>query len=115
MVLFYGLSGEGEGWSGEGGCNRILTLGEPRLFADIVSASMHYTPQSTERLQLLDLMLGMLRGCTVDVSSSLESVGSRFESNPRGGADTLPLYVVPRFVMYTASALESWANLRKET
>ncbi len=34
---------------------------------------------------------------------------------PRGGADTLLLYVVPRFVMYTASALESWANLRKET
>jgi hypothetical protein len=33
----------------------------------------------------------------------------------RGGADTLLLYVVPRFVMYTASALESWANLRKET
>jgi len=36
-------------------------------------------------------------------------------SFPRGGADTFLLYVVPRFVMYTASALESWANLRKET
>jgi hypothetical protein len=36
-------------------------------------------------------------------------------SGARGGADTFLLYVVLRFVMYTASALESWANLRKET
>jgi hypothetical protein len=33
----------------------------------------------------------------------------------RVGAATFLLYVVPRFAMYTASALESWANLRKET
>jgi len=39
----------------------------------------------------------------------------QIESGSRGGADTFLLYVVPRFVMYTASALESWANLRKET
>jgi hypothetical protein len=48
MLLFYGLRCEGEGWSVEGGCNRILTLGEPRLFADIVSASMHYSSVNRE-------------------------------------------------------------------
>jgi hypothetical protein len=37
------------------------------------------------------------------------------DAHPRGGADTFLLYVVRRFVMYTASALESWANLLKET
>jgi hypothetical protein len=48
MLFIYGLRGEGEGWSGEGGFNRILTLGEPRLFADIVSASMHYSSVNRE-------------------------------------------------------------------
>jgi hypothetical protein len=79
MLLFYGLRCEGEGWSGEGGCNRILTLGEPRLFADIVSASTHYSSVNKETSTFRLDAIGMLRGCIVDVSTSLESVPG---SNP---------------------------------
>ncbi len=77
MLLFYRLRGEGEGWSVEGGCNRILTLGEPRLFADIVSASSVNRETSTFRLDARNVDRMHCRCYHVI------GVCFRLESNPR--------------------------------